>query len=138
MPIKLEIHHTDARGDFARTLYPTKFVFRGHVFVVPRGFEYDGASVPRIFRPAVCSPLDPEAARAGLAHDWIYRTRPAGWTRAEADLMFLCFLLEDGLPPCRALKAYLGVRIGGRRAWNANARRRELEDRALREDGGKW
>ena len=120
--MKVDIHHTDKRGDFARTLFPMKFKFRGHEFVIPRGFEFDGASIPRIFRSSVASPLDPETARAGCAHDYIYRTQPRGWTRAEADLMFLCFLLEDGLPINRAFKAYLGVRLGGGVAWRENAK----------------
>ena len=120
MGIKIEVHHTDERGDFARTLYPTKFKFRGHTFVIPRGFEFDGASIPRMFRMSVASPLDPETARAGLAHDYIYRLQPEGWTRAEADLMFLCFMLEDGLPINKALKAYFAVRIFGGAAWEAS------------------
>lgn len=118
--IKVEIHHTTAKGDFARTLFPHKFKFRGHVFVIPRGFDFDGASIPRMFRSSVASPLDPETARAGCAHDFIYRAQPEGWTRADADLMFLCFLLEDGLPINRALKAYFAVRLFGWLAWCEN------------------
>ena len=118
--IKIEIHHTDARGNFARTLVPFKARFRGHEFVVPKGFEFDGASVPRLFRPLICSPLDPEAARAACKHDFIYRTQPVGWTRKDADLMFLCDLIEDGLPPDRAFWAYRGVRLGGWGAWSEN------------------
>ena len=128
--MKIEIHYTDERGNFARTLFPQKFVFRGKTFVVPKGFDFDGASVPRIFRVSVCAPLDPEAARGGCAHDWIYRTQPKGWTRATADLMFLCFLIEDGMPVHRALKAYIGVRIGGWIAWREN--RCLLESGAVR------
>jgi len=137
MGIKIEVHHTDERGDFARTLFPQKFKFRGHVFVIPRGFEFDGASIPRMFRSSVASPLDPETARAGLAHDYIYRTQPHGWTRAEADLMFLCFLLEDGLPVNRALKAYLAVRLFGWIAWRENRMRLEAEADALWRGYGK-
>ena len=125
--MKVEIHHTDERGNFTRTLYPEKFKFRGKTFVVPKGFEFDGASVPRIFRLSVCAPLDPEAVRASCGHDWIYRTQPKGWTRAEADLMFLCFLIADGLPVHRALKAYCGVRLGGWIAWKENRKRLETE-----------
>ncbi|MBQ6351764.1 MAG: DUF1353 domain-containing protein [Lentisphaeria bacterium] len=130
MSIKVEIHHTDARGDFARTLFPQKFKFRGKTVGVPRGFEFDGASVPRLFRPAVGSPLDPEMARAGCTHDFIYRTQPEGWTRAEADLMFLCFLLEDGLPVRKALKAYLAVRAFGWVAWGDHRARLAIEREA--------
>ena len=118
--IKVEIHHTDARGNFARTLYPAKVKFRGHVFVVPAGFEFDGASIPRFFRRLIGSPLDPEIARAGRDHDFIYRTQLQGWTRKDADLMFLCWLIEDGLEPWRAQLAYRGVRLFGWIAWRKN------------------
>ena len=137
MGIKIEVHHTDERGDFARTLYPQKFRFRGHVFVVPRGFEFDGASIPRFFRGSVAAPLDPETARAGLAHDYITRTQPEGWTRAEADLMFLCFLIEDGLSVNRALAAYLAVRMFGWIAWRENQIRIKAEADAFWRGGKK-
>lgn len=122
MGIKIEIHHTTAKGDFARTLYPAKVKFRGRSFVVPAGFEFDGASIPRFFRRLIGSPLDPEIARAGRDHDFITRTQPKGWTRKDADLMFLCHLIEDGLAPWRAQLAYWGVRLGGWVAWKKNAK----------------
>ena len=133
--MKIEVHHTDARGNFVKTLFPQKFTFRGKTFVVPKGFEFDGASVPRIFRVSVCAPLDPEAARGSCAHDWIYRTQPKGWSRALTDLMFLCFLIEDGLPVHRALKAYIGVRIGGWIAWRENRRLLEIDAAQKVEEG---
>ncbi len=120
MSIKVEIHHTTAKGDFARTLYPRKVTFRGRSFVVPKGFEFDGASIPRLFRSLVASPLDPETARGGCDHDFIYRTQPEWWTRKDADLMFLCELLEDGLSPRRAFLAYRAVRLFGWIAWREN------------------
>ena len=119
--MKVDIHRADARGNVLTTLTTTSIIFRGKRFYIPRGFESDGASVPRIVWSTVCPPLDPRAVRAGVAHDWIYRTQPESWTRAEADLMLLCFLIEDGLPVLHAIKAYLGVRIGGWAAWSANA-----------------
>ncbi|MBR6240694.1 MAG: DUF1353 domain-containing protein [Lentisphaeria bacterium] len=120
MGIKVEIHHSDKLGNVCRTLFPQKITFRGKSFVIPRGFESDGASVPRFFWRIVCPPLDPAAVRAGVAHDYIYRVQPSGWTRKEADLMFLCFLIEDGLSPYRARRAYLAVRLFGWLAWWEN------------------
>ena len=114
------IHRTDAMGNVLRTFTLNRIEFAGKSFVIPRGFESDGASVPRFFWRLVCPPLDHRAVRAGVAHDWIYRTQPVDWSRKEADKMFLCFLIEDGLPPVRARLAYWGVRLGGWRAWNEN------------------
>lgn len=124
--MKVEIHRTDARGNFARTLFPQKVTFRGRSFVIPKGFDFDGASVPKIFWISIFAPLDPQAVRAACDHDWIYRHQPAGWTRRDADLVFLCFLLEDGVPPRKAFLAYRGVRLFGWIAWRKN--RRLLEE----------
>ena len=118
--MKVEIHHCDRRGNVLKTLYPQKFTFRGMSFVVPRGFESDGASVPRFFWRFIFPPLDPKAVRAGVAHDWIYRRQPPGWTRKDADLMFLCYLIEDGVELSRARMAYWGVRLFGWIAWMEN------------------
>ena len=46
-------------------------------------------------------------------------------SRGTADLLFLCFLIEDGLPVFRALLAYAAVRLFGWIAWNRSTR--ELE-----------
>lgn len=120
MGIKIEIHHTNERGDFARTLFPAKVRYGGLQFIVPAGFEFDGASIPRFCRGLIGSPLDPEIARGGRDHDYIYRFQPPGWTRKKADLMFLCHLLEDGLPPGKAFVAYRFVRLFGWIAWRDN------------------
>ena len=129
--MKVDIHKEDARGNVLATLAGTRFVFRGKRFRVPAGFESDGASVPRLFWTMVCPPLDHHAVRAGVAHDYIYREQPPDWTRKEADKMFLCFLIEDGLPPLQARLAYWGVRLGGWIAWKENRKQLEAETRAF-------
>ena len=131
----VNIHRTDDRGNVLSTVTLNRIDFAGKSFVIPRGFESDGASVPRFFWRLVCPPLDHRAVRAGVAHDFIYRTQPPGWTRKEADKMFLAFLIEDGLPPFRARLAYFGVRLGGWVAWNES--REQLEVAKAVEDGEK-
>jgi len=118
--MQVDIHKSDDRGNVIRPVKPIKIRFRGKSFVIHAGFECDGVSVPRPFWPLVSPQIDPRSLRAGMAHDYIYRTQPEGWTRAEADLMFLCFLIEDGLSVPRALAAYAAVRAFGGRAWNDN------------------
>ena len=118
--ISITIHRRDSKNNFARTNVPVKVHWGERSFVVPRGFEFDGASIPRFFWRLICTPLSPEAARGSRDHDWVYRKQPEGWTRKMADLMFYCRLIEDGLAPWRAELAYYGVRIGGRQAWNEN------------------
>ncbi len=84
---------------------------------VPAGFRSDGASVPRFFWRLVFPPGEPAALRAAVIHDWIYRSRPAGWSRRRADKLFLGMMILDGVPVWRAYLAWAGVRIGGWISW---------------------
>ena len=84
---------------------------------VPAGFRSDGASVPRFFWRVVFPPGDALALRAAILHDYVYRTHPEGWSRADADRLFLAVMILDGVPVRRALMAWAGVRIGGGKAW---------------------
>ena len=113
-------HLEDARGNVFTVLYPYRVNFGGRNFLIPRGFESDGASVPRLFWRVVFPNSDSHATTAGICHDWIYRTQPEGWTRKDADRMFLALLIEFGTPAPRALAAYLAVRCFGGIAWNGN------------------
>lgn len=117
----VDIHHEDKRGNIYRLVKPKRITFRGKTFVIPAGFESDGVSVPRFAQPLITPRIDPRSLRAGAAHDYIYRLQPEGWTRSESDLMFLCFLIEDGLAVPRALTAYTAVRACGWKAWRDNA-----------------
>ena len=81
--MQIEIHSEDERGNIVRLLKPVKFRFREKTFVVHAGFECDGVSVPRPAWPLVSPQIDPRSLRAGIAHDYIYRVQPEGWTRAR-------------------------------------------------------
>lgn len=119
--MKVEVHQRDAQGNVYRLAEPLYYVYDyGHrkgMLVVPVGFESDGASVPRLFWSTVFPPGDTRALFAAFVHDYIYRTHPLGWTRAEADETFRILLREHGVSAYVAWKAWLGVRIGGASAW---------------------
>ena len=121
----INMHRTDDCGNVLSTVTENVIEWKGRSFVIPAGFESDGASVPRFFWRIVCPPTDPKAVRAGVAHDWIYRKQPDGWTREEADKMFYDLLKEDGMMRCQARLAYLGVRLGGGFAWDESKKRLE-------------
>ena len=113
--VEVREHEEDERGNVFTLLRPIeKFGV-----IVPAGFESDGASVPRLLWGVVFPRDDRQALFAALFHDYLYRTHPAGWTRAEADEAFHFLLLEGGVSFIRALRAYLGVRIFGKSAWEA-------------------
>ena len=111
--MKIEVHKEDARGNVFRLLEPLET----SDFVIPSGFESDGASVPRVLWRLIFPPIDPVALPAAVVHDYIYRHQPEGWTRSRADALFRRLLIDDGVARWRAWLAWLGVRIGGSWAW---------------------
>ena len=119
--ISVTFHRVDGRGNVADTTFPNKVTFGGRSFLIPRHFESDGASVPRLFWRVVFPPTDSTAAAAGVAHDFIYRMQPEGWSRKDADRMFLALLIEFGASLYSAYMAYLAVRWFGWIAWRENA-----------------
>ena len=123
--MKIEIHPSDEMGTVLRTLKNTVIRFREKTFCIRKGFESDGVSTPRFLWASVSPAIDPRSIRGGVAHDYIYRVQPMGWTRGEADLMFFIFLVEDGLGIWNALKAYVGVRLFGWIPWRNNRENKE-------------
>ena len=113
-------HREDARGNVFTVLFSRRVDWGGKSFLIPRGFESDGASVPRLFWRVVFPNSDSHATTAGICHDYIYRLQPEGWTREEADRMFLALLVEFGANRWAANRAYEAVRLFGWLAWSEN------------------
>lgn len=114
-------HREDKRGNVFTVQYAYRVNWDDKSFLVPKGFESDGASVPRFFWRLIFSNTDANAATAGICHDWIYRVQPESWKRKEADKLFLSFLVMFGIPVWRANLAYIAVRLFGGKAWKENA-----------------
>jgi hypothetical protein len=85
--------------------------------LVPAGFKTDLASVPRqVWR------LYPKFGRwtgAAIIHDWLYRERPPGVRRKQADDVFEALLRRDGVRYGDVGIMVGAVRQFGDRAWNA-------------------
>lgn len=115
----VDIQTTAEKGRVFRLMEPLRISWGGKpTITVPCGFQSDGASVPRAFWRLIFPKGDEKALRAAIIHDWIYRTHPAGWTKAEADKLFYELLKADGVPTWRAWLAYQGVKWFGHIAWN--------------------
>jgi hypothetical protein len=95
---------------------------------VPRGFEYDGASVPRIAWSISGLRPDGLIRAPALVHDWLYTKHEfkditllgyekTACSRKEADDLFLQIMLEAGMKKYRAKIAYWAVRWFGAMAW---------------------
>ena len=111
-------HRADDRGNIYTLVKPINYCG----VWVPPGFECDGASVPRMLWGAVFPPGDVQAMYAAVFHDYCYRTHPVAWTRSGADTAFYDLMRAGGVPYLRAQKAYWGVRLFGKSAWEAGGK----------------
>ncbi len=96
--------------------------------VIPKNFETDLASIPRIGW-AVMSPAHSSSFRAAIIHDWLYHN-PCNFSRMQADMIFFQLTLHDGLPLFRSYLLYYSVRLFGWPHYNTgvcHGRRRNLD-----------
>lgn len=97
--------------------YRVEFVDYPHVafqFVIPKGFDFDFASVPLLFQglfPRVGTLSDVPA----LIHDWLYATQIVD--RKTADKLFYDAMRNLGVPKLKAWTMYRAVRLGGGLSW---------------------
>jgi len=80
---------------------------------VPVGFQTDLASVPRILQPALQK--DGGILEAALVHDYLYShaAQAMGFTRKQADLIFLEAMTMAGMGPIKRGWAFHAVRMFG-------------------------
>ena len=98
---------------------------------VPTGFVTDLASVPQLAWSAGIRPEGPYAY-AAIVHDYLYwmQDRP----REEADSIFLTAMEDSKVAQSLRNRIYDAVRLGGRSAWDRNAKlKRQGEKRLLRQ-----
>jgi hypothetical protein len=91
--------------------YPSEKVVQ-----VPTDFVTDFASIPRIFW-VIISPFG-EYGKAAVIHDYLYRTIDCGYTKVEADLIFLQAMQILKVPHWKQYVIYQSVHYFGHRAWN--------------------
>ena len=101
---------------------PKKRVYRLIEIVIiegvhcPKGFEWDGASVPGFLWPVIGSPFDPRFMAPALVHDRLYSTGEL--PRKKADKIFKKLLLANGVPDETAETMYSGVDWFGKSHYN--------------------
>lgn len=84
-------------------------------YMIPNGYQTDGASIPRPFWFLVGSPFTPEVIRAAMVHDYLYAHHVV--PRLTADDVLHRVMLADGLPRWRALLIHVAVRVFGGLFW---------------------
>lgn len=113
---------------------------QGRTITVPATFEFDLASVPRLFWPVI-APFELSVA-APLLHDFLYRYKgsppadsivPVGALgRKAVDRLFLELMTREGISPLRAFAAYAAVRLFGSFAWGRKGGQSSPEEATLR------
>lgn len=87
----------------------------GRTIRVPRYFEFDLASIPRVLWSLI-APFELSIV-APLLHDFLYRGQDSRFTRGEADKIFKTAMALEGIGRFRRNAAYLAVRVFGKSAW---------------------
>lgn len=88
---------------------------------VPTGFVTDFASIPRIFR-CFAPKHGPGLRRAAVVHDYLYRTKNTGYTRAQADEIYRAIMRSTGASPVRRENRYFWVRLLGGSSYKGDTR----------------
>lgn len=97
--------------------YEVGAVGSGEEFVVGRGFEFDGASVPSPLTLLVPQTHALYLAAAAL-HDWLYQVEHKQISREKADAIFREAMIVIGLNWFWAGLMWRSVRAGGWAAWH--------------------
>jgi hypothetical protein len=87
--------------------------FGNYRIIVPKDFQTDFASVPRLFW-SIIPPMGKHTI-AAVVHDYLYHT--AEVSRKKADQIFYWLMRYYGVGKLRALVMYYMVRIFGKRAY---------------------
>lgn len=108
------------------TYTPDEGAFDGFTLIIPEGFEYDGASIPKIFWSLLGMGKDGMHRAAALVHDWLYIHKGEivssdgqllPYTRKDADDLFFAMLKDASIVSWKAWVMYKAVRIAGQTVW---------------------
>lgn len=104
------------------------FEVNGEQYVIPKGFVFDGASVPK-FLASWLSPVG-ILLMGGLVHDYVYKytvllkkgkkKTSEPFTQKQADQLFRDINIEQNGIHVLNWAAYLALRAGGFVAWNGH------------------
>ena len=101
----------------SRCVYLTEVLGEPETIEVPAGYRTDLASVPRL--PGIYWRVGNRAVLPSIVHDYLFEHDPHNWGRKVADRIFLEAMTDEKDPPWPTTRwaMYMGVRLGGWRAW---------------------
>jgi len=94
-----------------KTCNKIQFSIDGTQYYIPKNFETDLATIPRIAWP-ILSPAHSSLIKAAIVHDWFY-SKTCDFSRLETDLIFYDMLRDDDVSAFRAGVMYYAVRWFG-------------------------
>lgn len=89
-------------------MYVLTKAFRFGGYTIPKGYKWDGASIPRIFWALVGSPFQPKFMRASLIHDFLFHRTDVN--AKCTDITFFKVLKHDSVSELLARTMYCFVR----------------------------
>lgn len=112
-------HFRKLRSKLLKTLVAFEVGFsldeKQSAFTIPAGWEFDGASIPRLFWKVIGEPTDKKFRVAAMVHDWLYGVR---YNRLVADQIFYKLLVQAGVSKSKASLMYTAVRVGGHAVYH--------------------
>ena len=87
----------------------------GYSITVKKGFDFDGASIPKWLWSIYGSPLNGSYVVASLIHDGLYASQKV--TKSIADKIFLDVMKESNVGYIKRTSMYLAVKMFGGKDW---------------------
>lgn len=90
----------------------------GYSIRVKRGFDFDGASIPKAFWSVIGNPLTGDYKIAALIHDALYSSQEL--PKELCDNIFLEIMRLHGVGYIKRYSMYNAVKVFGSLSWNSN------------------
>ena len=89
-----------------------------YIVTVKKGFDFDGASIPKALWSVIGSPMDGKYVPGAVIHDGLYASGIL--KREDADQVFLDLMSLDGVSYTKRYAMYWAVRSCGGISWKDN------------------
>ena len=87
----------------------------GYSVTVKKGFDFDGASIPKWLWSIYGSPLNGNYVVASLIHDGLYASQKV--TKSISDKIFLDVMKQSNVGYIKRTSMYLAVKLFGGKDW---------------------
>ncbi len=87
----------------------------GYSVTVKKGFDFDGASIPKLLWSIYGSPLNGNYVVASLIHDGLYASQKV--SKSISDKIFLDIMKQSNVGYIKRTSMYLAVRVFGGKDW---------------------